>query len=210
MTRSQRRFWLVVVANLMLTACSGDDSTPAGTGGSGGAAGTGGTAGVGGSGGAGGSGGDSGSSGAGGSGGASGAGGATDGGKGGTSGAGGGGPDAASDRTTTPDAIDGGRCLPAGTHTVTNDGSNGYSIAGNGLNAPITLCRGFKYTFAISTPGHPFFIRTQAGPDYNDGVTGNRTAMGDLVFTVPTTAPSPLIYECVIHPSMTGALVIVD
>jgi hypothetical protein len=125
-------------------------------------------------------------------------------------GKGGGSSDAASDRTTTRDAVDGGRCLPAGTHTVVNDGSIGYSIAGNGLNVPITLCRGFKYTFAINAPGHPFFIRTQAGPTYTTGITGNHTATGDLVFDVPASAPSPLIYECQIHPSMTGALVIVD
>ena len=118
--------------------------------------------------------------------------------------------DAASDRGVTPDAIEGGRCLPAGTHTITNDGSNGYSIAGNSLNAAITLCRGFKYTFTIKTPGHPFFIRTQAGPTYNDGITGNHRSDGDLVFDVPMSAPDLLIYECEIHPSMTGALVIVN
>jgi hypothetical protein len=105
--------------------------------------------------------------------------------------------------------IDGGRCLAPGTHTIVNQGSDGYIISGGGLNAPLTLCRGSTYTFAINAPGHPFFIR-QGANDYNDGVTNNRASIGDLVFAVPMTAPAMLAYQCTAHDWMTGAILIVD
>ena len=90
-----------------------------------------------------------------------------------------------------------------------NQGSDGYLFAGSASNPPLTLCRGMTYTFAINAPGHPFFIRRDAN-DYNDGVTGNHTATGNVVFVVPMTAPDLLFYECAAHSWMTGPIHIVN
>jgi hypothetical protein len=227
MTRPRRSLLLLAVAGV-LGACSGDDSSPAGAGGSSAAGGTGGDGGAGGAGGSsetggaggatsGGAAGDGGSAGSGGSsggaGGASGTGGASgSGGAGGnpdsgTGGKGGNGPGDAS--TGGPPLIDGGRCVAPGTYTVVNQGSDGYIIAGSTLNPMLTLCRGMTYTFAINAPGHPFFFRREAG-DYEDGITGNRTAIGNVVFTVSMTAPDLLFYECSAHPWMTAPVHVVN
>ena len=77
------------------------------------------------------------------------------------------------------------------------------------LNPVLTLCRGVTYTFAVNAPGHPFFIRREMG-DYEDGITNNRTASGNLVFVVPMNAPDRLAYECVAHSWMTGSIHVVN
>jgi len=218
MTR-RRGWWLLTTVGLVLGGCSGDDSTPTGSGptGSGGSSATGGAGGAGGSsdpggaagstGGSGGTGGEAGSSGSGGSGGTTGN---PDAGSGGAGAGGGGNRDAASDATPASEAGEAGRCLAAGTLTVVNQGSSGYLFNGGPLNAVLTLCRGNKYTFAINAPGHPFYIRTSTGTSFTTGITGAHTAAGDLVFDVPPTAPDMLFYQCDVHETMTGVVLIVD
>jgi len=140
---------------------------------------------------------DSGSGGAGGS--------APDAGTGGTAGASGG------DSGSSPDVRDASACRPAGTITVTNTGSTAYRFDGNTVNNPsITLCRGSTYTFAVNAAGHPFYVRTEAGANYDMGVTGNGASNGNVVFTVPQAAPARLIYVCSLHASMRGTILIVD
>ena len=162
--------------------------------------GSGGTAGTGpdsGSGGGAGTAPDSGSGGAGGS--------SPDAGTGGTAGSSGG------DSGSSTDAADASACRPAGTMTVTNTGSTAYRFDGNTVNNPsITLCRGSTYTFAVSSPGHPFYLRTEAGATYDMGVTGNGASNGSVVFVVPQGAPDRLIYVCSLHASMRGTIFIVD
>jgi hypothetical protein len=108
------------------------------------------------------------------------------------------------------EAGEAGRCLDAGTLTVVNSGSAGYSIDGGSLNAPITLCRGSTYTFNINAPGHPFYIRMDMGGAFDDGITGNHQSIGELVFAVPSDAPSTLFYQCEVHEWMVGPILIVD
>jgi hypothetical protein len=136
------------------------------------------------------------------------------GGSGGTTG------DDAGPRDATIDAVppvdsrsDAAPCRAAGTIMVTNQGSSAYVIDGVS-NPTLTLCRGSTYTFAVSTPGHPFYIKTVAssgtGNAYNTGVTGNGASAGNVVFVVPPNAPDSLYYVCSLHGSMQGTLHIVN
>ena len=99
------------------------------------------------------------------------------------------------------------------TFAVVNSGSTAYSF--NGANNPtIRLFRGFRYQFNASALGHPFWIKTVQGTTsanaYNDGVTGNGSTSGAIIFNVPTNAPSTLFYNCETHPGMTGLFQISD
>jgi hypothetical protein len=90
---------------------------------------------------------------------------------------------------------------------VSNVGFSAYTIDGVS-NPTLTLYRGVTYTFQVSTPGHPFWIKTMqttgTGNPYSSGVTGNGSTTGDVVFTVPMNAPDQLYYICEFHSSMTG------
>jgi hypothetical protein len=106
-----------------------------------------------------------------------------------------------------------GACHAAGTLNVTNSGMTAYLID-QVSNPDLTFCRGSTYTFAVSAPGHPFYIKTVQGTGtgnaYADGVTNNGATAGDIVFVVPSTAPATLFYDCSIHAAMTGTIHIVD
>jgi len=101
---------------------------------------------------------------------------------------------------------------------VTNQGATAYIFNGNGLtdmaNPDITLKRGEIYSFTVSTPGHPFFIKSVQSVNttdaYENGVTNNGTADGTIVFMVPDDAPDTLYYNCEFHISMTGEFNITD
>jgi len=78
-------------------------------------------------------------------------------------------------------------------------------------NPTISLTRGKTYLFPVDATGHPFFFSTVAnspgGPHFTDGVTGDpNSGFGMVTFTVPTTAPSTLFYQCGIHPQMSGMI----
>ena len=63
-------------------------------------------------------------------------------------------------------------------------------------NPTLTFCRGSTYTFSVSAPGHPFYIKTVksigSANAYESGVTGNGTESGNVTFVVPTNAPDTL------------------
>ena len=115
-------------------------------------------------------------------------------------------------------------CLADGTTLqVTASGASAYVFGGlpaqwsdgaGDKNAPLTLCRGYTYTFALNVSGHPFYIKTAqvtgAASAYATGVTGNGNSSGTLEFVVPAGAPDNLFYQCSIHAAMTGTVSIVD
>ena len=89
----------------------------------------------------------------------------------------------------------------------------------NQRNPQITLYRGNTYKFDVDAKGHQFYIMTEpykAGVDvdgststhYTTGVTNSGAAEGTVTFTVPTTAPDVLYYQCGQHDTMYGILVI--
>jgi hypothetical protein len=79
-----------------------------------------------------------------------------------------------------------------------------------GDNPTLTLYKGVTYHFDINAPGHPFHIKTSpttgVGDQYTDGVTGNGTEVGVVLFTVPEDAPTTLYYTCEIHSAMQGTI----
>ena len=101
----------------------------------------------------------------------------------------------------------------AATFVVTNQGTGAYIIDGQS-NAPLRLVRGEVYTFSINASGHPFLLKTiqgsGAGNQYTNGVMGNGTQVGSLIFTVPLDAPNTLFYNCQFHSPMTGTITVVD
>lgn len=99
------------------------------------------------------------------------------------------------------------------TFTVTNQGLQNY-IINSSEDPTLEVMRGETYTFNINAPGHPFWIKTQAGigtgNQYNDGVTNNGTQNGAITWTVPQNAPSTLFYNCEFHVLMTGTINVND
>ena len=83
------------------------------------------------------------------------------------------------------------------------------------------LRRGGTYTFILdgTASGHPFYLTTDNGTnfapgayfgEYTSGVTGSRTDVGTITFTVPLDAPDTLYYQCGNHSSMRGVITIKD
>jgi hypothetical protein len=81
------------------------------------------------------------------------------------------------------------------------------------------MYRGGTYTFNLNVTGHPFYLTTDDGTnwtqggyvgEYTNGVTGSRTEVGTLTFTVPADAPDTLYYQCANHQGMKGVITIKD
>lgn len=93
--------------------------------------------------------------------------------------------------------------------TVVNFGSSAYRIGGVD-NPNLNLVRGTTYTFNVTAPGHPFYIKTTrvtgTGSQYTSGVTGQGVTSGALTFVVPMDAPSTLFYQCSVHAGMGGTI----
>jgi hypothetical protein len=110
---------------------------------------------------------------------------------------------------------------PTVSYTVAS-GSGVYTFSGTrmGDNPEIgPMRRGGTYTFNLTATGHPFYLTTDNGTnyvsesyvgEYTSGVTGSRNQTGTLVITVPADAPDTLYYQCGIHSSMRGTIVIKD
>jgi len=79
--------------------------------------------------------------------------------------------------------------------------------------------RGGTYTFNLDVTGHPFYLTTDDGTnwtqggyagEYTNGVSGSRTEVGTLTFTVPNDAPDTLYYQCANHSGMKGTIHVKD
>jgi hypothetical protein len=96
------------------------------------------------------------------------------------------------------------------TINVTNQGMTAWLFNGASPNGTLSLVRGQTYAFVVSATGHPFHITTAEGlppQDFSDtGLTGNGTASGTIMFTVPATSQNPIFYQCGVHAAMTGQI----
>jgi hypothetical protein len=111
---------------------------------------------------------------------------------------------------------------PSVSYDVSFVNTGNYTFGGNafGDNPTLTpLYRGGTYTFNVDASGHPFYLTTDNGAnfisgsyvdEYTSGVTGSRTDVGTVTFTVPMDAPDTLFYQCGIHGAMQGEIAIKD
>jgi hypothetical protein len=101
------------------------------------------------------------------------------------------------------------------TYAVAAAGTSDFVFNGVG-DPPIRLFRGFRYQFNVTSGSiHPFWIKSVQGASgsanaFSNGVTGNGTTSGQVIFQVPTNAPDTLFYNCGNHASMTGQFQLSD
>ena len=102
---------------------------------------------------------------------------------------------------------------PVLSYEIFGPNNNQYFWWGGGVdntiaNPDLFLQRGQTYRFVNNAgSAHPLEIRyAQAGPEFTDGVRGDKTAV--QLFTVPYSAPAKLRYQCVPHTNMGGAIYI--
>jgi hypothetical protein len=116
------------------------------------------------------------------------------------------------------DVISSGSSTPGATFTLTSNGASDYVFAADSrffptsANDPVLyLRRGDTYTFVNNSGGsHPFQIRvSNGGSAYSTGVTNNGASSGNIVFTVPMSAPATLYYQCTAHSGMGNTINIV-
>jgi hypothetical protein len=76
----------------------------------------------------------------------------------------------------------------------------------------LSFVRGKTYALTITASGHPFWIKTSQTPGSTDavssGIFGNGAQSGQILYTVPSTAPDTLYYVCEYHFSMTGVIIV--
>jgi len=95
---------------------------------------------------------------------------------------------------------------------VTHSGASAYTMSGNdkagsisGNNPTITMNAFDTITFNVNTPGHPFWIKNQAGTGIGNAasnVTNNGTDNGTVTFRPVVGAT--YYYQCELHASMVG------
>ena len=93
---------------------------------------------------------------------------------------------------------------------VTASNSQDYTFSGDvGGNDPtINIKVGDTIVFNVNAPGHPFYLKTQAGVGTGDlvgGVTNNGTTNGSITFT-----PNEGVYyyQCSLHGGMFGSIIV--
>lgn len=109
------------------------------------------------------------------------------------------------------------------TFAFQNSGFN-YSVDGqvDTTFPTLTVVRGQTYYFNFTnvTSSHPIALRLAdgvtlsvtgtTGNNASSGVYGNGTVSTIVTYQVPFNAPSSLVYQCVLHPSMIGTISVVN
>jgi len=103
------------------------------------------------------------------------------------------------------------------TITVGNAGSGAYTLSGtdklgsvSGNNQTVTMDVGDTITFAVSAPGHPFYLKTAnstgTGNVVSPAATGQGATSGNVVWE--PTSPGTYHYNCQYHGAMHGLIVV--
>ena len=104
------------------------------------------------------------------------------------------------------------------TFNVVNNGASAYTFSDTANhwfptsedNPVLYLRRGETYVFDVNASTHPFEIRvSNGGAAYSAGVTNNAAQVGEVVFSVPMSAPATLYYQCTVHSVMGNTINIV-
>jgi len=93
------------------------------------------------------------------------------------------------------------------TYYVTNNDSSHYTFSGGatGDDPTLDVVRGNTYAFSVTVTGHPFYLTTDDGTnfsvgnyisEYTTGVTNSRSEDNTLFWTVDSSAPNTLYYQC--------------
>ena len=102
------------------------------------------------------------------------------------------------------------------TYNVASVGSSAYEltnvstgISGNNLSLSMNL--GDTLIFNVIAPGHPFYVKTQAGTGTGNqaSLVSNNGATNGTVTFIPQSAGT-YYYQCSIHSSMVGTITVVD
>jgi len=109
-------------------------------------------------------------------------------------------------------------------YAVTAEGSDNYIIQSDKLpsdaaDPTLIVYRGLNYSFSLDALGHPLYITTDDGTgfvsgsyvgEYTTNVSGSRTDVGTMLWTVDATAPDTLYYQCGNHGAMRGVIEVRD
>jgi plastocyanin len=101
-------------------------------------------------------------------------------------------------------------------YSVTNAGSGSYTFSGDisGSNPTVNATVGDTLVFVLNASGHPFWIKAEASTGSANGLTtgttNNGSAVGTITWNTTGYAPGTYYYNCEIHASMRGQIVLVD
>jgi hypothetical protein len=93
-----------------------------------------------------------------------------------------------------------------------------YNLSQIGTNNPSLTCyRETNYDFILNgLTSHPFSLRANIGNtstaisgSFNNDQLNGKTS-GTIMFTPNSSTPSQIVYQCTIHPSMSGIIIILD
>ena len=101
--------------------------------------------------------------------------------------------------------------------TVSAEGNTAFTFSGGGAqgsnNEALYLYRGFTYEFDLGSTvnqgnSHLFQIRdAEDGSPFTNGVSNNSSG-NTIYFTVPQNLGANIVYQCNVHSSMVGTLVV--
>ena len=98
-------------------------------------------------------------------------------------------------------------------YTVTNSGASSYTFSGSvtGSNPTLNVKQGDTLTFAVSAPGHPFWIKTAQVTGTGSGVTtgtisNNGIESGTVTWNTSGVTAGTYYYICQFHSSMVGVI----
>jgi hypothetical protein len=93
-----------------------------------------------------------------------------------------------------------------------------YNIDQIGTSNPSLTCyRETNYDFIINTSSHPLALRedslnttSEISGTYNNDILNGKSGGKVIMFTPNSLTPSLIIYQCTVHPSMSGTITVLN